>query len=130
MRIGDFIWHSRRINPTNSETAEYGEPTKLQTRCNYITVMSATTRGLMEIMKYGEEVENTWTVIANNRFFNGKINVGDLFWVDNEIPIPEVESEYGVGSSATAIVRSVGYGNLSVYITLSRNQNQLKNIDA
>jgi hypothetical protein len=126
MRVGDTIWHSARINSENAERAEYATPTAIRTRFNYFTVMPATSRGYMEVMKYGEDVDSTWTVIANDRAFHGKINVGDLFWLDGETPIPELEDEYGIGSTATAIVKAVSYVNISIAITLTRNKEQVK----
>jgi hypothetical protein len=126
MRVGDSIWHSARINEANSEISEYAEPTEIRTRFNYFTVMPATSRGYMEVMKYGEDVDSTWTAIANDRVFHGKIKEGDLFWLDGEKPIPELEEEYGNGSTATAIVKSVAYINMSIAITLTRNKDQVK----
>lgn len=126
MRVGDSIWHSARTNEENAEVAEYGNPTEIRTRFNYFSVMPATSRGYMEMMKHGEDLENTWTAIANDRAFHGKINVGDLFWLDGEKPIPELEEEYGIGSTATAIVKSVDYMNIYISITLSRNKEQIK----
>ena len=126
MRVGESIWHSARINADNAEVAEYGEPTEIRTRFNYFSVMPVTSRGYLEVMKYGEDLENTWTAIALDRAFHGKINVGDLFWLDGEKPIPELEEEYGNGSTATAIVKSVSYVNMSIAITLTRNKEQIK----
>ena len=126
MRVGQSIWHSARINEANAEVAEYAEPTEIRTRFNYFTVMPATSRGYMEVMKYGEDVDSTWVAIANDRAFHGKINVGDLFWLDGDEPIPELEAEYGNGATATAVVKSVAYVNISISITLTRNKEQVK----
>jgi hypothetical protein len=126
MRVGESIWHASRINSDNAEIAEYAEPTEIRTRFNYFTVMPATSRGYAEVMKYGEDVDSTWTAIANDRAFHGKINVGDLFWLDGEKPIPELEAEYGNGATATAVVKSVAYVNLTISIILTRNKDQVK----
>jgi hypothetical protein len=126
MRVGQSIWHSSRINEDNAEISEFSTPTEISTRFNYFTVMPATSRGFMEVMKYGEDVDSTWTAIANDNVFHEKIKVGDLFWLDGEKPIPELEYEYGVGSTATAIVKSVTYVNLTMSITLTRNKEQVK----
>ena len=126
MRVGDSIWHSARINQFNEERAEYSNPVEIRTRFNYFSVMPATSRGYLEVMKYGEDVDSTWTAIALDRVFHGKINVGDLFWLDGEQPIPELEEEYGIGSTATAIVKSVSYVNLTMSITLTRNKEQVR----
>ena len=125
MRVGESIWHASRINSDNAEISEYAEPTSIRTRFNYFTVMPATTRGFMEVMKYGEDVDSTWTAIANDRAFHGKIKVGDLFWLDGEKPIPELEAEYGNGATATAVVKSVAYVNLTIAITLTRNKDKV-----
>ena len=126
MRVGESVWHSARINLDNAEVAEYGNPTEIRTRFKYFSVMPATSRGYMEMIKYGEDLSNTWTAIAIDRAFHGKINVGDLFWLDGEKPIPELEEEYGIGSTATAIVKSVDYVNFTIAITLTRNKEQIK----
>lgn len=125
MRVGDSIWHSARINNTNAEVSDYTEPTEIRTRFNYFTVMPATSRGFMEVMKYGEDVDSTWTAIALDRAFHGKIKEGDLFWLDGEKPIPELEAEYGNGATATAVVKSVSYVNLTIAITLTRNKDKV-----
>lgn len=124
MRVGERIWHSARINEANAEIAEFSEPTEIRTRFNYFTVMPATSRGFMEVMRYGEDIDNTWTAIANDRAFHGKIKEGDLFWIDGEKPIPELEAEYGNGATATAVVKSVAYVNYSIAITLTRNKDK------
>lgn len=126
MRVGEIIWHASRINEANAEIAEYAEPTEIRTRFNYFTVMPATSRGFMEVMKYGEDVDSTWTAIAIDRAFHGKIKVGDLFWLDGEKPSETVTDEIGYAQSATAIVKSVSYVNLTIAITLTRNKDQVK----
>ena len=125
MRVGEIIYHSARINEANAEVSEYANPTKILTKFNYFTVMPATSRGFMEVMKYGEDVDSTWVAIANDRAFHGKVKVGDLFWLDGEKPIPELEAEYGNGATATAVVKSVAYVNLTISITLTRNKDKV-----
>ncbi len=125
MRVGQKIWHASRINEDNAEIADFAEPTEIRTNFNYFSVMPATSRGYMEVMKYGEDIDSTWTAIANDRAFHGKIKEGDLFWLDGEKPIPELEEEYGIGSTANAVVKSVSYVNLTISITLTRNKEQV-----
>lgn len=126
MRVGESIWHSSRIDVANAEISEYADPTEIRTRFNYFTVMPATSRGYMEVMRYGEDLDSTWTAIANDRAFHGKIKEGDLFWLDGEKPIPELEAEYGNGATATAVVKSVAYVSHTISITLTRNKDQVK----
>lgn len=126
MRVGESIWHSARINVKNAEVSEYEKPTEIRTQFNYFTVMPATSRGFAEVMKYGEDIDSTWTAIANDRAFHGKIKVGDLFWLDGEKPIAELEAEYGNGATATAVVKNVAYVNHTISITLTRNKDKVE----
>ena len=126
MRVGDAIWYSSRIEKSNDEIPDFSAPKKIFTHFNYFTVMSASSRGYMEVMKYGEDVDSTWTATANANAFDGKIKVGDKFWLDGEKPIANLEKEYGNGATATAVVKSVSYVNLTIAITLTRNKEQVK----
>ena len=126
MRVGESIWHSARINADNAEVAEFAPPKEIRTRFNYFTVMPATSRGFLEVMQYGEDLDSTWTAIANDRAFHGKVKEGDLFWLDGEKPPEEITEDYGYSESATAVVKSVAYVNLTIAITLTRNKEQVK----
>ena len=126
MRIGEKVWHARRIDNANATITEFEKPTEIFTRFNYFTVMPATSRGFLEIMKYGEDINNTWTVIANANAFEGKIKEGDKMWVDGHKPIDALESEYGYGATANAVVKNVSYVNLTLSITLTQNKEQVK----
>jgi hypothetical protein len=77
-------------------------------------------------MKYGEDVDNTWIMVASMRAFGNEIKEGDLFWVDGKKPNEEIEEKYGNGASANAVVKSVRLGNHSIEITLTRNKNEIK----
>jgi ribosomal protein S8 len=124
MRVGDSVWYSKRQRIPNATKATYDEPIEIRTRLNYLTVMAAS--GYIQVMKYGEDVDNTWTLVASMRAFGDEIKEGDLFWVDGESPNAELEEKYGNGASANAVVRSVSKGNLMMEVTLMRNKNQLK----
>lgn len=125
MQIGKSIWLSSRKNELNSEIPEYEFPIEIVTRTNYFTVMPSSTGGFMEVVKNGENLYNYWRATANGRYFNGKIKVGDVVWLDGEKPIQEIENEYGIGASATAIVDSVEPVNFTLSIRLKRNQKQV-----
>ena len=124
MRIGDRVWHASRKEIPNATKATFDEPKRYFTRFNYLTVMAAS--GYIQVMKYGEDVDNTWNVVARQSDFGGKIKVGDLFWVDGASPDVDLEYTYGNGASANAVVTAVGYGNVNMQITLKRNKNQKK----
>ena len=126
MRFGGKVYHAQRVYEENATLPSYEAPKQYVTRPNYLSVMPATSRGFLEVMKYGEELNDTWTVIANQRAFNGVFKEGDLMWVDGDEPIASVEQEYGNGSSANAVVRSVAEVNNTISITLTRNKQQEK----
>lgn len=125
MRIGDYVWHSSRKKIPNAKIPQYENPSKILTQCNYFTVMPVASRGLLEVMKYGEDIDNTWTVIANARAFGGKIKEGDLMWVDGHSPDQTIEEKYGNGSSANAVVRKVSSVNYTLSIILTKNKEQV-----
>lgn len=124
MRVGESVWYAKRQVIPNSTKATYENPIEIRTRLNYLTIMAAS--GYVQVMKYGEDIDNTWIMVANMRAFGNEIKEGDLLWVDGECPNVELESKYGNGASANAIVKSVAKGNLMMEITLKRNKNQLK----
>jgi hypothetical protein len=126
MRIGKSIWHSRRLNNFNAEIAEYDAPQEIKTQFNYLTVVPASSRGLMEVIKSGETLYDTWTCTANGKYFEGKFKVGDLMWVDGESPNEELEKEYGNGSTANAVIKSALEVNFTISLVLTRNQEQVK----
>lgn len=126
MKIGAELWYAKRINQDNATIQRYYEPEKLVTRNNYLTVMPASTRGLAEVMKYGETLNNTWTAIANANFFDGKFDVGDVFYLDGHTPNIELENRYGYGCTANAVVKNVSYGQRVIHLTLVVNQKQVK----
>ena len=124
MRVGESVWYAKRQLIPNATKATFDEPIEIRTRYNYLTVMAAS--GYIQVMKYGEDIDNTWIVVANMKAFGNEIKEGDLLWVDGEFPNVELEEKYGNGASANAVVQSVAKGNIMMEITLKRNKNQLK----
>ena len=125
MKIGGAVWHSKRVSGHNAEIPKYEYPEKYITRTNYLTIMPAISRGYMEVAKYGEDLENTWTVIANRAAFNGVFSVGDVMWIDGETPFGGSAENYTYGLTANAVVKSVSEVNHTINITLTRNKERL-----
>jgi hypothetical protein len=125
MKFGSSIWHCKRINDLNDDNPEYGVPSQIILRPNYLSCVPATSKGYMAVMMYGEKLTDTWMMIASPSF-NGDIQVGDLFWLDGSSPVEDIENMYGNGSSANAIVRDISEVNFTTSITLERNQNIVK----
>jgi hypothetical protein len=125
MGINEKIWHSKRTGDDNAEIEEFGKPVAIQPRPNYLTCVSLVGRGGIQVLAYGERAKDYWNIIANARYFDGKIQEGDVMWVDGEKPIEAIENEYGYGASANAKVKSVSKVNFTINILLERNQNQV-----
>lgn len=122
MKQHSQVWYAKRISEENAELQEYSAPQSLYLRNNYMTIMPATSRGYAEVLKYGETLNDTWTVIANDNVFHGEFKVGDVFYLDGEQPNTELEETYGYGSTANAVVKAVAYAQQTISITLVRNQ--------
>ena len=97
MRIGQSIWIARRKEISNAEITEYEKPIEYKTAFNYLTIMPASLRGGLEVMKHGETLYDTWTGIASARYFEGKISEGDLVYLDGHKPNEVLEATYGYG---------------------------------
>jgi hypothetical protein len=126
MRVGQSVWLARRKEIPNAEVAEYEKPIEIKTGFNYLTIMPASSRGGLEVMKHGETLYDTWTGIANAFYFEGKIKEGDLLYIDGHKPNTKLESEYGYGATANAVVKSALTVNISMNLVISRNQDQVK----
>ena len=126
MKVGEKIWHAVRTSFENEEIPSYGTPTQIVTGFNKLSVMPATSRGYLELMKYGEKASDVWTVIANAQIYKDTFHEGDVMWVDGEKPIASVEVAYGNGASANAVIKNVSTVNRTINITLERNQRQVK----
>lgn len=124
MKFGDKVYHAKRVYDENAEIATFDKPKAYVTRPNYLSVMPASSRGYLEIMKYGEDLDSTWTVVANAKYFSGVFKAGDRMWVDGANPDKSIEAEYGNASSANAVIRSVNEVNRTISIVLTRNKEQ------
>lgn len=126
MKQHSKVWFAKRTSLDNAEVKTFSEPESLYTRNNYFTVMPASSRGYAEVMKYGETLNDVWTVIANSNYFDGVFKIGDVFYVDGERPNENLENTYGYGCTANAVVKAVAYVDRTIGITLVRNQAQVK----
>ena len=51
MKFGSTIWYANRVIENNAIVDKFNEPKSIILRPNYFTVMPATTRGYVEVMK-------------------------------------------------------------------------------
>ena len=119
MKIGSFVWHSRRKDIKNAVVEEFYPPVKIVLRNNYFTCQPASSGGYLQVAKYGENITNMWNCIANTRAFNREIKNGDLMWVDGEEP----DFSKDMLNTATARVVGVDIVNNTMLITLEKSQN-------
>ena len=126
MRIGSKIWIARRKEIVNAEIPEYEKPISYTTAFNYLTIMPASSRCGLAVMKFGETLYDTWTGIANARCFEGKIKKGDLLYIDGHKPNLELEKDYGYGATANALVKSAQTVSNSINLVIVTNQAQVK----
>lgn len=126
MKDHKTIWYCKRVIGDNAETPSFSEPQSITTRFNYFSVMPASSRGFAEVMKYGETLNQTWTCIANANYFDGKFDIGDVFYIDGQEPNEELEQIYGYGATANAVVKNVSYVRNTISIVLEVNQAEVK----
>lgn len=125
MRMNQIIYHAKKIDIKNADLTQYEAPKKITTRPNYFTVEKASASGGLAIMQFGSQVNSVWNAIANSLFFEGKFNIGDLFWIDGAKPVENFEEEFGIGSTANAIVTNVTNQGRTIVLTLSTNKEQV-----
>lgn len=130
MRVGDSVWFAKRISGENAETAEYAEPIEIKTRFMYLTIQPTVAKGYIAIVEYGEKLSDTWNGIVNGKHFKDFFHKGDVMWVDGESPHSEnnakLEETYGYGATANAVIKNAVPVNITISLTLERNQKQIK----
>lgn len=117
MKIGSYVWYATKKHIPNAEITEYSKPIKITLRNNYFTCQPASTGGYLAITEFGEKISKTWICKANSLAFDGKINEGDLMWVDGDKPLGE---DYE--NTANAKVVSVDKVDRTITIILEKNQ--------
>lgn len=115
MRIGEKIYHCRRISD-NEGNVSYAEPVEITLRLMHCTVQPES--GYTALMQYGEQItEYQRMVLYPYAEWRGKVNVGDVFYLDGENPLP-LEPEYG--AFANYIVDNVMNQNMAIVVKLKR----------
>lgn len=130
MRVGDSVWFAKRISGENAEAVEYEKPIEIKTKFNCLTIQPAIAKGYIAVEEYGETLSDTWVGVANGRQFKDFFHKGDVMWVDGESPLSEhnalLEEEYGYGVTANAVIKNAVPVNITISLTLERNQSQVK----
>lgn len=124
MKQGEKIYYSKRVKEQNSLIEKFEKPKDITLKYNYFTCMKAS--GYAELVQYGERISSIWICYANSNWFKGKIEEGDIFWVEGKKPphLSEMDELFGYKESANAIVVDVLELDHSIKITLERNENE------
>lgn len=119
MRVGEPIWHCKRLRKVNAEISEFELPKKYTTRFGYITVQPSGS-SYSELAEYGEEVKNYRTAIAQPyEKWDGVFNEGDRAYLYGKIPTKEdLEDMYA--ENANYIVDSVQPQNKAIRIMFKK----------
>lgn len=125
MRMYQIVYHAKKIDIKNADIIQHQKPTQIITQPNYFTVEKAGATGGLAYMQFGSQISNYWTAVANSIYFADTFNIGDLFWLEGTSPDKKVEEEYGIGSSANAIVTNVTIQGRTIVLTLSTNKEQV-----
>lgn len=117
MKVGQSIWHCKRIGEDENGIITYAEPKEYILRFNYLTVNPAS--GYLATIQYGEQINKVWTMKANKRLFENIFSEGDVLYIEGTKPNPDDEN-YVYGYGANALVTSVLPYLISYTIDLER----------
>lgn len=121
MRVGEKIWHCKRISKSNAEFPEFELPYKITTRLGYLTVQPST-RAYSEngLFPYGEDIKQYQTIIAQpyEKWYQ-VFSEGDRLYLDGKTPSEEdLEDIYA--ENANYIVDSVRNQNRAICIIVKK----------
>lgn len=117
MRVGQSIWHCKRLYENDEGIIVYSEPIEYKLNFNYLTINAAS--GYLATIQYGEKLNKMWSMKAAKTFFDGVFNEGDLLYIEGNKPNVE-DKNYINGDGANAIVTAVLPYLISYSITLER----------
>lgn len=117
MKMGKTIWHCKRISPDDSDIKAYDSPDPHRLRFGHLSLQPAS--GYKNTILFGEQIQKTWIMIANQAEFQGIFHEGDLLYVDGNTPNLS-DSDYENGDGANAVIDSVREQNRAIYIVLKK----------
>lgn len=119
MRIGEKIWHCKRVRKINAEISEFDLPYEITTRLGYLTVQPSGS-SYSELMEYGEEVKQYQTIIAQpyEKWYQ-VFSEGDRLYLDGKIP-DEKDLQDMYAENANYIVDSVKNQNKAIRIVVKK----------
>lgn len=119
MKVGEKIWHCKRLHIPNAEIDEFELPYEIKTRLGYFTVQPSGS-SYSELNEYGEDVKNYRTAIAQPYAkWVGVFDEGDKAYLDGKIP-SENDLVDVYAENANYIVDSVQPQNKAIRIIFKK----------
>ena len=112
MKFGDSIYYCKK---KKGKVEKYEEPVQIVLKRNYFSLM--TTKGLMDTLIYGQDVDNTYIALAPlKQWGRDYFKEGDKFYLDYATPNGETTH----GEKANAEIKSVRFQNLFVRLGIRK----------
>lgn len=119
MRVGEKIWHCKRVPKRNAEIPEFELPYGITTRLGYLTVQPSGS-AYSELVEHGEDVKQYQTIIAQpyEKWYQ-VFSEGDRLYLDGKIPSEEdLDDIYA--ENANYIVDSVRNQNRAIRVVVKK----------
>jgi hypothetical protein len=116
MKIGQSIWHCKRLYETEEGIIVYDEPKEYKLNFNYLTINSAS--GYLATLQYGEKLSKVWNMKALKLAFENVFSEGDVLYVEGNAP--NIDKNYVNGDGANALITAILNHYISLSITLER----------
>lgn len=120
MKFGDSIYYCKK---KKGRVEKYEAPKEIVLKRNYFSLM--TTKGLMETLIYGQDIDNTYIALAPIKYWGrDTFKEGDKFYLDYAEPTDNEEN----GENANAVIKSVRFQNLFVRLVIRKtvsNQDEI-----
>lgn len=125
MRNGEKIWHCKRLSEENAEVSVWDKPhehiLRMPSAFSPIGITVQPKNGFTDRFQYGETTNSDQRVILTPYvYWQGKFQVGDLFYVDGQKPT--AEEEY-YGQNANYQVEFVALQNEAIELSLKQWKN-------
>lgn len=119
MEFGESIYFCKR---KKGKVEKYEAPEEIVLRRFHFSLM--TTKGLMNTLKYGKDVDNTYIALAPiKEWGRDYFHEGDKFYLDYAKPSSEEEN----GETANAKIKSVKFQNMFIRLVIEKTvENQVE----
>jgi hypothetical protein len=119
MRLGEQIWHCKRISKKNETIPKFQLPIAYTLKLHWLTVQPSGS-GYSEVVEHGEDIKKYQTIMAQPyQLWHGVFSEGDRLYLDDKQPDEnDVEDIYA--ESANYIIDSVRNQNEAIRIVAKK----------